>query len=802
MATDHLHCVVEHLRRAAAPREEPGLTDGVLLERFVSRRDAAALEALVRRHGPMVLGVCRRVLGNAHDAEDAFQATFLVLVRRAASLGRPELVGNFLYGVAYRTALKARTAAVRRRLHERQMMHRQQPHTEGPGPWEELRPLLDQELERLPAKYRVPVVLCELEGRPRKEVARLLGLPEGTLSSRLATARKLLGQRLTRRGVALSATGLSLALGQGAAPACVPAALVASTVRAGLLAAAGRGLATGMCHVLALTRLQLATAVLLAAGVLAAGWGALTPAAPEAPAARAAATDPDSDGDGLSDFQEVHKYRTYPHKKSTDGSGVSDGDWAKRREHTYSVRAVIRLMPPYSKQALNDDYQDARVLRETKDYVDLEVITYPLNTNAEAIPANANWKKDYAGMKEYLAPGVATNWDEAMRKDLVAELARDSIDIDKLTDREVVEKVSRWLFEHTRQRDMFCTHFVHFPSGKPAIFPGLEGAFYRGTGERTWTDRDQFEHELLGRQMYRNKTCGTCTSAAVYQCTALRALGIPTRMILCIPIADASDDAQVEMVERNLTNHRVRSTADLGLVGAGTAYAAHTFLEVYVGGRWRRLNYTKLGQNILDPRCLGLMVHVLTFRDLSEANLAATWGARYAKGQRDKVFRHSNPYRTLELSDSFGRHAGQPNPPADKEHKHITIGKGYWFGSKETPAFVQNSAGGGGVPGAGRLLIHGEEWFDDAGDYLQYKVFMRRADRDFVFRAPGRPDVKGHITMSFWTAPADKVRELELEIPPDEFAKMAKGVPYTLHPVNANPRYQWKVGPGLTITRQ
>jgi hypothetical protein len=117
------------------------------------------------------------------------------------------------------------------------------------------------------------------------------------------------------------------------------------------------------------------------------------------------------------------------------------------------------------------------------------------------------------------------------------------------------------------------------------------------------------------------------------------------------------------MAEKGLTHHQVRTTALTGLSAAGSSYANHTYLEVFVGRRWRRLNYTTLGQNILDARYFGLMIHVHTFNDLSEANLAATWGTRYALGKRDEVFRHSNPYGTVSLEDHFGEHAKVPNPP-------------------------------------------------------------------------------------------------------------------------------------------
>jgi RNA polymerase sigma factor (sigma-70 family) len=216
-------------------RDRAGLTDGQLLECFIARRDDAAFEALVRRHGPMVLAVCRRVLRNYHDSEDAFQATFLVLARKAASVMPRQAVGNWLYGVAYRTALKAKATTARRR--ERQVVEMPEPelHQEdGPA---DLQHLLDKELNSLPDKYRTPLILCGLEGRSEKEAAGQLGLPQGTLSSRLSRARAMLAKRLARRGVALSLP---------AASARVPTALLDSTIKAACQFAAGQAATTGL----------------------------------------------------------------------------------------------------------------------------------------------------------------------------------------------------------------------------------------------------------------------------------------------------------------------------------------------------------------------------------------------------------------------------------------------------------------------------------------------------------------------------------------------------------------------------
>jgi RNA polymerase sigma factor (sigma-70 family) len=233
-----------HLRRAIGG-DEPGRSDGQLLADFIETGDEVAFEGLLRRHGPMVLGVCRRVLNNHHDAEDAFQAAFLVLVRRAGSIREHETVANWLYGVAYNTALKARARRARQQAREKQMA--QLPEPEAPareGCWSDLPPLLDQELSRLPDKYRAVLVLCDMEGVTRKEAAQQLGLREGTISSRLARARAMLARRLARRGVVVSAGTLGMVLLQRAS-ACVPTSLRYSTVKAATFVAAGQGAAAG-----------------------------------------------------------------------------------------------------------------------------------------------------------------------------------------------------------------------------------------------------------------------------------------------------------------------------------------------------------------------------------------------------------------------------------------------------------------------------------------------------------------------------------------------------------------------------
>src|SRR5262245_22919862 len=259
--------VIEHIRGVVG--DGVGLRDGELLGRYVDRRDEVALAALVNRHGPMVWGVCRRQLSH-HDAEDAFQATFIVFVRKAASIARGEAVGNWLYGVAHQTALQARRSAARRRAREVQVT--EMPDAEAPRErWADLQPLLDEELSRLPDHYRTVIVLSDLEGRTRKEVAAQLGCPEGTVASRLVRARSMLAKRLTQRGVALSGGALAVVLSQSTVSASVPAAVVSSTIKATSLCAAGQAaipvevaaLAEGVLKAMLLNKLKPALAVLL-----------------------------------------------------------------------------------------------------------------------------------------------------------------------------------------------------------------------------------------------------------------------------------------------------------------------------------------------------------------------------------------------------------------------------------------------------------------------------------------------------------------------------------------------------------
>jgi RNA polymerase sigma factor (sigma-70 family) len=232
--------LIRRLRRGTDPGAE-GADDGQLLQQFAHHRDEAAFAALVDRHGPMVLGVCRRVLRDPHDADDAFQATFLVLAHKARSIGRPQALASWLYHTALRTALRAKLRRGRLRAREGGVADDlPTPEAVEDLAWHELRPALDEEVGRLPRKYRDAVVSCYLQEKTYAEAAQALGLAAGTVSSRLARARDILRKRLLRRGLTLSSGLLVSLLSRQALSAAVPGALRDATTGAALRLAAGQ----------------------------------------------------------------------------------------------------------------------------------------------------------------------------------------------------------------------------------------------------------------------------------------------------------------------------------------------------------------------------------------------------------------------------------------------------------------------------------------------------------------------------------------------------------------------------------
>jgi RNA polymerase sigma factor (sigma-70 family) len=294
MPSGPLSHFIHNFRRQAALRDVGEVADGDLLRRFARGRDEDAFAALVHRHGPLVLGVCRRVLHDPNDADDAFQATFLVLARKAGSIADPGRLANWLYGVANRVAQKARVSSARERA-------RRQPVTDLPAresgqsaDWEEVRRILDDEVQRLPHRFRAPLVLCYLQGQTREQAAERLGWSAGAVKGMLERGREVLRTRLVRRGIGLSAGSLAAMLSGNALSAAVPAALADTTVKAALgfavasaVAGHAAALAEGVLQAMWMTRMKTALAAVLVLGLVGTGAGVLAfggrPAEPETP---------------------------------------------------------------------------------------------------------------------------------------------------------------------------------------------------------------------------------------------------------------------------------------------------------------------------------------------------------------------------------------------------------------------------------------------------------------------------------------------------------------------------------------
>jgi RNA polymerase sigma factor (sigma-70 family) len=296
-----------HFRRLLAAERGERLSDAELLDRFLSERSEEAFAALVRRHGGLVLGVCRRVLHHPQDAEDVFQATFLVLARKAASLRRGEAVGSWLYRVAYRLALRARAGIDRRRRAESAAPARPAEDPLAGVSWREVQDVLDEELARLPEQFRAPLLLCYLEGMTQEEAAARLGWCKRTLKDRLLRGREFLRRRLARRGLPLGALLSSVLLhgSAGAVPPALAAAAARTATTAAALPTAVAALADGALRELAAGRLKaLVAAILFTTAVLATGVGLLAgPQSPPAAAARlkqpaAPAAEPAADAHG------------------------------------------------------------------------------------------------------------------------------------------------------------------------------------------------------------------------------------------------------------------------------------------------------------------------------------------------------------------------------------------------------------------------------------------------------------------------------------------------------------------------
>jgi RNA polymerase sigma factor (sigma-70 family) len=284
VSTEPLGDAMRRMGRLTGLQSALSLTDAQLLERFVSRRDEPAFAALMVRHGPMVLCLCRQMLRDKQEAEDAFQASFLVLARNAASIRKRPSLSSWLYGVAYRVAARLRGGAARRRTREAADVDLSELPSAAEPANPDLQPVLHEEIRRLPVKYRAPVVLCYLESKTNEEAASQLSWPVGTVKARLSRARDMLRMRLARRGMGVPTLfGHSPASTRNTA-SVLPIFLFNSTIHAAM-----RIVTSGGATAFHLAKLKLTTVAVLAACLLGAGTTSLTVLPPAANSSRPSA---------------------------------------------------------------------------------------------------------------------------------------------------------------------------------------------------------------------------------------------------------------------------------------------------------------------------------------------------------------------------------------------------------------------------------------------------------------------------------------------------------------------------------
>ena len=463
------------------------------------------------------------------------------------------------------------------------------------------------------------------------------------------------------------------------------------------------------------------------------------------------------------------------------------------KEDTYTVTSVIQVLQPVNPADMNDDFQDARVLAQDKDSCTLEVTYYPFYQ--PAIGENPNWRIDDAQLTQFLKPTPTENWDDTMRRDLIAELHQAGIDPDRLTDRQLVKQVSAWAMKRAHWTHAFSVWDVWYPDGKPAVFSQLRDAFNQEKPDPAWTDQQMFDQETLGRSMFYNKMHGSCTSSSIYLATIFRALGIPTRIIFCIPPFDPNDDAQAQMFYANIHHNRARETVRAALDGID-GFNNHLFNEVYIARHWVRLNFQTLGQPILDAHYFGLLTHIYTTSDLSQVPLAQTWGMRYAKyPDVHPKLSSVNPYRLISVQDHFGLNARIDNPPVKPaELRTVTIIGLYRPDSPEVPGWAADSLKKKNHETD--FLIACKEWVSGVG-YQQMSSFQKRAGHQFLLTSPRHPDVRASFDNFTLSTGDGTFQAFVARVLPEDKAKVVPGIAYQIRPINISDTYHWAVAPDL-----
>jgi hypothetical protein len=459
-------------------------------------------------------------------------------------------------------------------------------------------------------------------------------------------------------------------------------------------------------------------------------------------------------------------------------TGANDADDA------YTITTTVKIAQPYDLRAMNDEFQTAWLLKEEGGVGTFEVVYRPLHQ--QQITANPHWRQDDAKMLEYLRPRPAANWDEGLRQQILKDLRADGIDPDTLDDKTLVEQVSAWAMRRSEGNNQFGLWMVEFDHGKPQVAPALRQAFIREEPQGM-SESAIFDRELYGKGMYLNKTHGACTSSSTYLATILRAVGIPTRIILTIPACDYNDPTQIKTLLSAIRHHRTQRALYFAArsMSEMQGFVNHVFNEVWIGGKWVRLNYNRLGQPIVDRYYEGLMTHIYTANDISEVPFATTWGARYGIKAGPKLS-SINPYQMLTASDNVAPGVPFDNPPLP-DVPQITIATVIAVVKPGDPSLPSDII----LPAKNDAVFRIKEWIDE-DDYHQLRDFAAQAGSTFILRAAGKPDLQATLSgTKISTGRGFQGFGVQLR------GKLEPGVVYQILPDNAGHVRQWRIADGL-----
>lgn len=462
-------------------------------------------------------------------------------------------------------------------------------------------------------------------------------------------------------------------------------------------------------------------------------------------------------------------------------------------ENTYTITSVMELLEPADPAVMTDAYQDAVLIGRSGGVAKVSVTYFPMNDAVRQKRLNMYASKA-TDLHRYLASTTTCNWDAQTRKTLLLGLAKAGIVPPPTPTVEYVQKVADWAMNNSRfdgdPNAMPVDWYVSFRNHKPWVDPRLRHDFEAAKGKDV-SDASAFGHQLFGNQMIANACHGACTSSSVYLATVFRALGVPTRILYFVPPCDGNDATQLSMLRKAITNHVINDIVLSGVAGA-TGFANHMFNEVWVEGRWRRLNYNRLDQEVADRNYLGLLTHISTCADIEESHLAESWATRSAEWPNVASRLSSvNPYRLIAVSDHWGKNAKKDNPEV-ASLKTGTVIKVAW---RDTPDF-KAMLFGNPAPENVDLFIFTKEWLPTR-NYIQMREFIQGASHTFELRAPGQPPVR--VEYAGLNVNTSDERCYGFRVALDDRVKLRQGISYGMTPIQAGSLNRWVVPPDIEV---